>query len=67
MKKAARPGFAVAAIFPAALVPIILPALQNTGASDTIRGLIAGVSLGIPMLLLLLAVTPQKNGPRLLE
>lgn len=56
MKKAARPGLAIAAIFPALMVPIALPALQHGAVPDTVRGIIVGVLLGASLLLIGLAV-----------
>lgn len=56
MKKAARPGFAIAAIFPAAMVPILLPALQTAGVSDIVRGVVVGMLLGASLLLITLAL-----------
>jgi len=59
MKKAARPGLAIAAIFPAAMVPIALPALQTIAVSDVLRGVIVGVLLGASLLLITLALKPR--------
>lgn len=59
MKKAPRPGLALAAVFAATLVPITLPALQRVGASDFARGCIVGILLGAAMLLLALALKPR--------
>lgn len=56
MKKAARPGFAIAAIFPAAIIPITLPAMQVGAISDVVRGVVVGVLLGTSLLLLILAL-----------
>ena len=56
MKKAARPGLAIAAIFPAAMVPIALPALQMAAVSDVFRGVVVGVLLGASLLLINLAL-----------
>lgn len=56
MKKAARPGLAIAAIFPAAMVPIALPALQTAAVSDVVRGVVVGVLLGASLLLITLAL-----------
>lgn len=56
MRKTARPGFAIAAIFPAAMVPILLPALQTTVTSDAVRGIMVGVLLGMSVLMIALAL-----------
>ena len=55
MKKAARPRLAIAAIFPAAIIPITLPAMQVGAISDVVRGVVVGVLLGTSLLLLILA------------
>ena len=64
MKKAPRPGFALAAVFPAVMVPIVLPALRNAGASDLAGGLTVGVLLGLSILLIVLALRPRHAGGR---
>jgi len=56
MKKAMGPGLAIAAIFPAAMVPIALPALQTAAVSDVLRGGVVGVLLGASLLLITLAI-----------
>ena len=56
MKKATGPGLAIAVIFPAAMVPIALPALQTTAVSDVVRGGVVGVLLGASLLLITLAI-----------
>ncbi|MGU3389193.1 hypothetical protein [Sphingomonas sp. M1A8_2b] len=56
MKKTARPGLAIAAIFPAAMVPIALPTLQMAAVSDVVRGVVVGVLLGASLLLITLAL-----------
>ena len=56
MKKAGKPGLAIAAIFPAASVPIALPALQTAAVPDFVRGGIVGVLLGASLLLITLAI-----------
>ena len=62
ISEAARPWVAIAAIFPAAMVPIALPALQTAVLSDVVRGGVASVLLSTSQLLLALAFKPT---PRL--
>lgn len=59
MKKAPRPGLALAAVFPAVMVPIVLPVLQAAGASDLTSGLAVGVLIGSSILLIILALKPR--------
>jgi len=56
-----RSRLALAAIIPAALVPILLPALQRSSASDAVTGGIAGVLLGLSILLLIAAVRRRRT------
>ena len=56
MMKMGRPGFAIAAIFPAALVPMLLPALQMLAVSNVVRGAVIGGLLGASLLLITLAL-----------
>jgi hypothetical protein len=56
MKKPTRSGFAIAAVFAAAMVPVALPALQRAGASDFAKGLFVGLFLGASILLIILAL-----------
>lgn len=56
MKRVARPGLALAAVFPAAMVPIALPVLQSAPVSDFVRGGVVGLLLGASLLLIALAV-----------
>lgn len=56
MKKAGRPGLALAAVFPAAMVPIALPALRTAAVPDVVSGGIVGVLLGASLLLIALAI-----------
>ncbi|MGN6279275.1 MAG: hypothetical protein ACTHM8_11205 [Sphingomonas sp.] len=60
MKNTTRPGLAIAAIFPAAMVPIALAVMQSEGASDFVRGSIVGILLGAALLLLGLALRPRR-------
>lgn len=55
----ARPMLAVAAIFPAALVPIALPAMRTAQMSDFMIGLTVGLPLGASLLLIALALKPR--------
>jgi hypothetical protein len=65
MKKAARPGLAIAAVFPAAMVLIALPALQAAAVSDIVRGVVVGMLLGASLLLIILSLKlrPALNSP----
>lgn len=59
MKKMGRSGFAIAAIFPAAMVPLALPALRTLAVSDFVRGVVVGVLLGASLLLITLSLKPR--------
>ncbi|MEG8021256.1 hypothetical protein [Sphingomonas aerolata] len=52
MKRVARPGLALAAVFPAAMVPIV----QIAPVSDFVQGGVVGLLLGASLLLIALAV-----------
>jgi len=52
MKRVARPGLALAAVFPAAMVPIV----QSAPVSDFVQGGVVGLLLGASLLLIALAV-----------
>jgi hypothetical protein len=58
MKTTIGPRLALIALFPAALVPIALPALRAAAVSDGARGLAVGTLLGASLLLLTLARRP---------
>ena len=62
MKKTFRPSFALAAVFPAVMVPILLPVLQTAGLSDLPKGLAAGVLIGVSIVLITLAGKPRHAG-----
>lgn len=59
MKKVVRPQLALAAIFPAVMVPALLPALRGMGASDLTTGVIVGALLGTALLLIALSLKPN--------
>lgn len=56
MNKSASSGYAIAATFAAAAVPISLPALRSHGAPDFAQGLVIGLGIGAALLLLALAL-----------
>lgn len=56
MKRVARSGLALAAVFPAAMVPIVLPVLKTVPVSDSVRGGVVGLLLGASLLLIALAM-----------
>lgn len=64
MKKTTRPGLAISAVFPAAMVPIALPALQRAGAPDFAQGLFIGLFLGASILLVVLALRQRQANSR---
>jgi len=51
MKRVARPGLALAAVFPAAMVPIA----QSAPVPDFVQGGVVGLLLGASLLLIALA------------
>ena len=55
MKTVARPGMALAAVFLAAMVPIV----QSAQVSDFVKGGVVGLLLGASLLLIALAVKPR--------
>lgn len=59
MRKTFRPSLALAAVFPAVMVPILLPVLQTAGISDLPKGLAAGVLIGLSIVLITLAGKPR--------
>jgi len=62
MRKTFRPSLALAAVFPAVMVPILLPVLQTAGISDLPKGLAAGVLIGLSIVLITLAGKPRHGG-----
>ncbi len=56
MRKAPGSALALAAVFPAAMVPVLLPVLHQSGAADAVQGSIIGVLLGMALLLIALSV-----------
>ncbi len=51
-----RPALALVAVFPAALVPILMPVLRGFQTSDTFVGALIGALLGLSLLILILAI-----------
>lgn len=60
-QQTSRPALALVAVFPAALVPILMPVLRGFQTSDILVGALIGALLGLSLLILILAIRRHRR------